>query len=60
VGKTVTKYRNKDRDYENDDYGSKGRKQNYDKRSRKVSYEEILEQFEEETDFILDEDGLAT
>jgi hypothetical protein len=61
VGKTVTKHRNKERDYGEDDYGTRNRRGVQDNRiRRKVRYEEILEQVEEENNFVLDEDGLAT
>jgi hypothetical protein len=61
VGKTVTKHRNKDREYGEDDYATRNRRGVQDTRvRRKVRYEEILEQVEEESNFVLDEDGLAT
>lgn len=58
MGKTVVKYR-KDREYGEDDRGTRNRPGVQDTRQRrKVKYEEILEQFEDENDFVLDEDGL--
>ena len=60
MGKTVVKYR-KDREYGEDDYGTKAKRGGQEqKRQRKVRYEEILEQFEDEENFVMDEDGLAT
>lgn len=56
MGKTVVKYR-KDRDYGEDDYGTRNRRGVQDTRvRRKIKYEEILEQFEEENNFVSDED----
>jgi hypothetical protein len=61
VGKTVTKYRNRDRDYGEDEYRTKAKRNNQEpKRQRKIKYEEILEQYEDENNFHYDEDGLAT
>lgn len=60
MGKTVVKYR-KDREYGEDDYGTRSKRGIVEqKRQRKVRYEEILEQYEDENNFVLDEDGLAT
>lgn len=49
MGKTIVKYR-KDRDYGEDDYGTRNRRGVVQdtRQRRKVKYEEILEQFEEE------------
>ena len=60
MGKTIVKYR-KDRDYGEDEYGTRNRRGVEDTRKRrKVKYEEIIEQFEDENNFVLDEDGLST
>lgn len=62
MGKTVTKYRNRDRDYGEDEYGTRNRRGVVPdtRKRRKVRYEEVLEQLDDETNFVLDEDGLAT
>ena len=59
MGKTVVKYR-KDRDYGEDDYGTRNRRgvEPDTRKRRKVKYQEILEQFEEENIEIYDEDDL--
>lgn len=59
MGKTVVKYR-KDRDYGEDDYGTRNRRGVVPdtRQRRKVKYQEILEQFEEENIEIYDEDDL--
>lgn len=58
MGKTIVKYR-KDRDYGEDDNGTRNRRGVQDTRvRRKVKYEEIIEQFEDENNFTDPEDDL--
>ena len=60
MGKTVVKYR-KDREYRDDDYAPKSKRSVQEpKYQRRMRYEEVLEQINDETDFVLDKDGLAT
>ena len=59
MGKTVVKYR-RDRDYVEDDKPRGKKSDQNGKYQRKLSYEDVLEQYEDENNFVLDEDGLAT